>query len=176
MKWFTSDQHFGHKNVIQYESRPFQDVGEMNEKIIENWNSVVQPNDEVHVLGDMAFHKACMLKDIVPRLKGKIHLILGNHDSIKSEERNFFESIKMYDLFRYNKQKFVLFHYPIHSWDGMLRGSIHLHGHVHKGGIENMEHEYKRLNVGVGFHDYKPISIDSVIEHFKSWKFPDQKR
>lgn len=53
--FFTSDHHFGHKLIIDFESRPFNDVEQMNEVMIESWNSVVNPDDKVFHLGDFSF-------------------------------------------------------------------------------------------------------------------------
>lgn len=43
-KWFTSDTHFSHANIIRYTGRPFQSVNEMDERLIENWNALITLN------------------------------------------------------------------------------------------------------------------------------------
>jgi calcineurin-like phosphoesterase family protein len=53
--YFTADLHLDHANIIRYCNRPFQDVQEMNECLIKNWNSCIQPNDQVYILGDLVF-------------------------------------------------------------------------------------------------------------------------
>lgn len=83
--WFTADQHFNHKNIIKYSKRPFKSVEEMNEGLIEKYNSVVNAEDDVYFLGDLGFFNNIDttkydLKPIVSRLKGRKFLILGNHD------------------------------------------------------------------------------------------------
>lgn len=77
--WLTSDTHFWHANVIKYCNRPFADANEMNEKLILNWNEVVQPGDRVIHLGDFSL-AARAVETVVPRLNGNIELIMGNHD------------------------------------------------------------------------------------------------
>src|ERR1017187_8378616 len=52
--WFTADQHFGHKRIIELSGRPFGSVEEMNEAVVDRWNAVVAPDDLVWVLGDFA--------------------------------------------------------------------------------------------------------------------------
>lgn len=37
-KFYTSDLHIGHKNIIGFDHRPFSSLDEMTEKIIANWN------------------------------------------------------------------------------------------------------------------------------------------
>lgn len=50
--FFTSDTHFGHANIIRFCKRPFENVEEMNEALIENWNKVVSDDDTVFHLGE----------------------------------------------------------------------------------------------------------------------------
>jgi len=80
---FTSDTHFRHRNVIKYCNRPWDNTAEMDEAIIEQWNSQVGPDDEVYHLGDVGIGKGMALKeDLIKRLNGKKHLVLGNHDAM----------------------------------------------------------------------------------------------
>ena len=78
--WFTSDLHFGHANIIEYSGRPFADVDEMNEALIERWNDAVQPDDLVWVLGDVAMGRIGETLPLVSRLAGRKQLVAGNHD------------------------------------------------------------------------------------------------
>ena len=71
--WVMSDTHFGHKNVITSDSRPFEDVAEMDEALIENWNSVVKPGDTIYHLGDFAFYSEDKVCGILERLNYRIH-------------------------------------------------------------------------------------------------------
>ena len=75
--FFTSDTHFGHKNLLKIgKGRPFDTIEEHDEALIENWNKVVKPNDLVYHLGDVAMATdANRLREIFKRLKGNIHLI-----------------------------------------------------------------------------------------------------
>ena len=79
-KWFTSDLHFGHRNVIPYCNRPFKDVEEMHKGLIEIWNNTVQEGDLVYVLGDFSLNKKYS-REILPLLKGNKILVPGNHDA-----------------------------------------------------------------------------------------------
>lgn len=78
--FFTSDLHFGHKNIIKFCNRPWDTTEEMDEALIANWNSVVGDNDIVFDLGDFAFATNRRWKDILERLNGRHYLILGNHE------------------------------------------------------------------------------------------------
>ena len=78
--YVTSDTHFNHKNIIKYCNRPFNDVYEMNETLINNWNSVVTPEDIIYHLGDFGFGTKEELQEIFDRLNGYKYLIMGNHD------------------------------------------------------------------------------------------------
>ena len=45
--FFFSDTHFGDHRVLNLYPRPFGSVGEMDAAMIERWNAVVGPEDEV---------------------------------------------------------------------------------------------------------------------------------
>ena len=174
MKFYTSDLHLGHKNVLKFDNRPFKDLNEMHEAIIENWNSVITENDDVYILGDFAWHKEIGLETI-KQLKGGKHLILGNHDRIDSEIKKEFLSIKSYDIVKDGDFKVVLSHFPLAHWVGERYGGVHLYGHVHTGEDFELLKEYKakilklgRLyrsyNVGCMLHNYTPKTLEQIME------------
>ena len=88
--FFTSDTHFNHTNIIQYCQRPFKSTDEMNEAMIDNWNSIVGEDDTVFHLGDFCLGGAAEWNKILNRLNGRIYLILGNHD-LKNIRQGFIE-------------------------------------------------------------------------------------
>ena len=88
--FFTSDTHFNHTNIIQYCQRPFKSTDEMNEAMIDNWNSVVGEDDTMFHLGDFCLGGAEEWNKILNRLNGRIYLILGNHD-LKNIRHGFIE-------------------------------------------------------------------------------------
>lgn len=133
--WFTSDTHFGHARILEYcsDSRPFASVQDMDATIIENWNSQVGEDDVVYHLGDFAFMPAERVVRLMSRLNGRIHLVLGNHDQVMRDpeiQRKLAWSGDYLEA-SIHGQRVVMFHYPIHEWNGMHRGSYHLFGHVH---------------------------------------------
>jgi calcineurin-like phosphoesterase family protein len=138
MIYFTADTHFNHSNVINLCGRPFDSIEQMNAVLIENWNSCVTGQDEIYILGDFIFRKnGEKANEIIRKLNGKKYLIRGNHDRFidsSTFDRSGLEWIRDYHVLEYNKQRFVLFHYPIYEWDGYFRDSIHLYGHIHHGG------------------------------------------
>lgn len=176
MIYFISDTHFGHKGSLNWpngHARNFKDVEEMNQYIIDKWNSIVTDEDEVYFLGDFAY-KCNMNKalSIFYQLNGKKHLIRGNHDKKLADKFNNHEWESISDIKRidYTKdngcnQMIILCHYPIHSWDGKFRGSIHLHGHTH---LDIPDIEGKIMNVSCEAIDYTPISIVDIIKRFEN--------
>ena len=73
--FFTADTHFGHKNVIRYCNRPFASATEMDERLIENWNKIVGPDDLIYHLGDFTLLGEDLAAGYFQRLNGKIHII-----------------------------------------------------------------------------------------------------
>ena len=80
MIYITADQHFGHANIIKLCSRPFSDVQEMDEALIVNWNRCVTNVDTIYIIGDLFFMNSVSAEEYLKRLKGRKHLILGNHN------------------------------------------------------------------------------------------------
>lgn len=169
-RWFTSDQHYCHANIIKFCNRPFGNVWEMNEALIENHNAVVKPDDHIYMLGDFCFrgNKGKAI-EILKRLNGKKFLIRGNHDQVacKEEVAPYFEWIKDYyelsvpDISAPRKeQKIVLMHYAMRVWNKSHWGTYHLYGHSH-GSLPD-DPTSRSFDVGVDCHDYRPICYDEV--------------
>ena len=171
MIYFTSDLHFRHANIIPICGRPFESIREMDETLIKNWNNIVKPEDEVYILGDFTMSKDPKVVDeILEQLNGKKYLIIGNHDQFtKRYTGNSFEFIAPYYELRHEGQLFCLCHYPIAEWNGYYRGAYNLHGHQHNHkeyNDGNIEIGLKRYDVGVDANDFKPISINQIVNRF----------
>lgn len=136
----------------------------MDEHLIKSWNSVVSPNDTIYCLGDFSFHRDVNeMRNFFRRLNGKERiLILGNHDHQNVRQLDWTE-VTNYKLLKYNKQKFILFHYPIKEgqWDAAHHGSILIHSHVH-GKPQYGNKKVRAIDVGVDSIGPVPISIDEV--------------
>lgn len=175
MIYFTSDLHFEHENIIRLCSRPFRDATEMNNILIYNWNNVVRDNDIVYILGDITMNKDPEIaRKYLERMTGKKTLIQGNHDyfvkNYRAHNFDFFEEVTFYKEINYNKQRFVLMHYPLLDWNHMYRGSYMLHGHMHNKEIYNYNNKIsgiKRYDVGVDANNFTPVSIDKIMGYFK---------
>lgn len=176
MKWFASDFHFTHENIIKYNNRPFQDKYHMDEVLIDNINSLVKENDELYSLGDFALCNKQQTNEILSKIKCKnIYFILGNHDGYIRDISNITVNvkwIKQYYELKYNNHTFILFHYPILVWNKKHHGAIHLYGHCHSEEKEHqIPHEYMKnaFNMNCELWDFKPVDIDTII----SWHDPE---
>lgn len=173
MIYFTSDPHFGHKNIIEYCQRPFKDVEDMDRILISMFNQAT-PDDIVYCLGDFAFARAKRKRDIFAEFQaGELHLIRGNHDNsdtCKMPWDSVSDYLEIRPRVEYQNDggeimsypvHIIMSHYPFLSWNGMAHGSIHLHGHCHgtlmdKGGL--------RMDVGVDPQGFKLVSLKDVID------------
>jgi len=140
----------------------------MNATLIANWNGVVQTNDTVYHLGDFAFtygggQKAVRaIEELLDQLNGRVVLIIGNHDKRNIVKRvKKFESVHEELILRHNKQKVVLNHYWMGTWEGRRQGSWHLFGHSHG---RTVRKNALAFDVGVDVWDYRPISFAQVKE------------
>lgn len=168
MIYFISDTHFGHKNIIEYTSRPYLNVHEMNVALTENWNSVVTANDTIYHLGDFAFKSKAKIKDLLRKLNGNIIFIRGNHDHRELTSACNELDIPIYDYLKIKIeddeigiQKLILFHYPMITWDEKERGSWQLFGHCHNSLPRERLHP-SQMDVGVENINYTPILYEEV--------------
>jgi calcineurin-like phosphoesterase family protein len=162
MIFFTADLHISHFNIIKYCKRPFKTVEEMNEKLIQNWNSIISKNDTVFHLGDFVF-KNSNYKIYEKVLNGKIIHIKGNHDNFKTIE---FASIQLedYNIFLTHEHPNTLYAIPDFC-DLVLCGHIH---EVWKYKVLKHPAELNRkvliINVGVDVWNYKPVNSNEIKE------------
>ena len=173
MIYFTADTHFNHEAVIRYSNRPFSDLEEMHERLIESWNELVKPGDTIYHLGDFALSwgkKSDELIDaVLSRLNGQKWLITGNHDREEVVNNRQWVKVLPYHELKVDrggehKQRIVLSHYSMRSWNQSHRGSWMLHGHSH-GNLSDIGG--KSCDVGVDSWNYRPVSID-VMECYMS--------
>lgn len=174
--WFTSDLHFGHRNVIRFCDRPFIDEKDMGLKLIENWNEQVGENDIVFVLGDTFwFNDSRSIKKVLDKLNGKtIYMIPGNHDDFEHYHRVDTERIKLLpDIvvmwlqeFNSNKKHEIwMSHYPMMTWPHRDTGAYQLFGHIHSknGGRpgnfdQHLPLHWNQCDVGCDKWNYKPVN------------------
>ena len=127
---FTSDHHFGHGSARTFYRRPFASAAEMDQEMIDRWNSVVSPGDEVWHLGDFAVRQSMeRVTYLLATLHGRKHLIVGNNDDAVVTGCTGWQGVRSYAELTINGNKLVLCHYPFRTWRHMGKGSINLHGH-----------------------------------------------
>ncbi len=161
--FFSSDQHFGHINVIAHCNRPFKNVEEMDETMIKNWNDKVGKRDTVYVVGDFTFRSGKHVQEYVDQLNGKILLVAGNHDERNKQITKVFGQCPKLLRIKHYKQRIVLCHYNLKNWQGKLRDimpSYHLYGHGHCYHAENIYD--LSLDIGVDGNGFSPYSFEEI--------------
>lgn len=188
--WFTSDTHYNHANICKGTTqwdregdnhfRDFETLDKMNTVLVNNINALVDEDDILFHLGDWSFGGFDSIAKFREQIVCKnIHLILGNHDHHIGNNRDgvaeLFSSVHQYLNLsikwpngngRHEGANFVLMHYPIASWDGLGRGTYHLHGHVHLP-AERRVGRGKVMDVGVDGNNLFPISLEKVLKILK---------
>lgn len=168
--FLTSDNHFSHVRITQFlnsdgtKLRPFDNIEEMDELMVKNWNAVVSPKDKVYNLGDLVINRRAL--PILSRLNGEKILIRGNHDIFRLDEYTpYFKDVRG----THKLGNAILSHIPIHpdSIPGYAIGNIH--GHLHSGRVRfrNSEIDTRYYCVSVEHTNYTPISLDVVLNNMK---------
>lgn len=171
MNLYISDLHFGHKNVITFDHRPFQDCDEMDHVLIQLWNARVQPDDHVYIIGDFCNRNEKPEEWYLRQLAGHKHLIIGNHDGklLKNERAmTYFASVEKMMHVSDNGRQLCLCHFPLAEWNGFYKGHWHVYGHIHNHKNETWEFMRTRvhaLNAGCMINNYAPASLDDLIRN-----------
>lgn len=190
--YFTSDLHFGHRNVIRFCSRPFENEKDMESGLIANWNTTVGPKDIIFSLGDFSwFTGRHQVKKLVEQLQGEKYFIPGNHCKEGMYElvndSQFHECSDIVHLFvrgtegdpRFAEAKvfeLVLCHYPLACWSHSDHPNCYqFFGHIHSQadtaltefGLELPIKTGKQMDVGTDRWDYKPIEMFDAIRAAK---------
>lgn len=164
MKTFViADTHFNHANIIKYCNRPFADTYEMEETLVENWNSIVKPEDEVYVLGDFALGDRSDVGRILSRLNGTKYLALGNHDN--ATKATYLKAGFKEVFYKKRIGRVDMRHHPLNQ-DELMQGFIfYLYGHVHdKPGFDETPNS---KCVSVERINYTPYDITELLEKWK---------
>ncbi len=178
MIWFTSDWHIGHKNIIEYCSRPFRNVEEMTEGLVARHNAVVRDDDDVYHVGDVALNDK-HIAPLLARLNGRKHLVPGNHDRCHPCHKGWARDRRRYLSWGFVEVEamlrlgeFDVCHLPYSAdraermryaeWRPVDEGRWLLHGHVHSPQWERVRE--RQIDVGVDAWDYTPVSIDRLCE------------
>jgi len=173
--FLTSDLHLCHDREFLFKPRGFDSIDDMNNAIVNNWNTTVNTDDEVYILGDIMLNDNEKAMELLKTLNGRIHIILGNHDTDNRVQLyNTLPQvidIKWADMLNYNKFHFFLSHFP--SLTGSLEHeylrqmTLNLFGHTHSKNrfYNDMPYMY---NVAMDAHGCTPVHIDQIIEEMKS--------
>lgn len=160
MIYFTSDTHFGDHRVLRIDRRPFVDMTEHDATLIQYWNAVVGPEDDIWHLGDLMSSRASSADQLLSMLNGRKHLIIGNNDSSEIVNAPGWSSTQHYAELTIDGKLLILCHYPFRTWNKAGKGSINLHGHSH-GRLKPLPRQY---DVGVDAQALRPATLAEIIE------------
>lgn len=170
--FITSDSHFHHRNILDFEPRPFANVEEMEEGMIAAWNAAVKKTDTVYHLGDFSFGNAAQWENVLNRLHGKITIIKGNHDKSKILSRMKRDGMiedyhPLGTVIKSDGLIINLCHYPMQI--GIRPRIFSVHGHLHSHESAFLNH----VNIGVDSVFAKslgkpfgtPIALEELVSH-----------
>lgn len=180
--WLISDTHLSHQNVLKFtdsntgeliRGNRFANIDEMDECILENWNSVVKQGDIVYHLGDVTFDHERFTK-MWPKFNGRKRLIVGNHDNVPFLSSGaFFQKVQMWRMFP--EFGLLLTHVPVHT-SNLLRHVdrtkvytdgcetlVNIHGHTHTNGSPDGPY----ISICVELRDYTPVNIEDLQKEAK---------
>lgn len=165
--FITSDTHFGHNGMVNFlrddssKLRPWTTTEEMDEYMVQAWNSKVGPKDTVIHLGDVVINRKSL--PTVGRLNGTKILVKGNHDVFRpSEYLTYFKDILAYKIF----DVFILSHIPVHPQQ-LHRFKANVHGHLHDKWVvtDTGSADHRYVCASVERTEWAPIAVEEVKEY-----------
>lgn len=168
--FLTSDLHFGHDREFIWKVRRYDSIQEMNEDYVCKWNATISDEDDVYILGDLMLGSVENI-GYLERLNGKIHIVLGNHDTATRENMyrelpNVVEVAEVGIRLKYKKYHFVLTHYPMLTGnlerESLKQMSCNFYGHTHQRTNFYEDRPYM-YHVGVDSHNGYPVDIETAI-------------
>lgn len=173
MNYYVSDLHLGHENIIKLTNRPFENIEQMNEILIKKWNKKVSNDDDVYIIGDLFFKSSTDVEEMLKRLNGIKHLIIGNHDKTWIENvdlKKYFKTITEFITINDGLRDITLCHYPLVSFEGRF----HIHGHIHNNTKdifwETLKKMDKVLNASVEINNFEPVTFDQLLINNRAFK------
>jgi calcineurin-like phosphoesterase family protein len=156
--FFSADWHNLHYNILRFCNRPFKNVIEQEQCLLENHNSIVKPKDIVYCIGDIAMTKEGAISAL-SKMNGIKIFILGNHDfKFENIIKQYCREVHNLCDIRIEQQKITLCHYAMRVWNCSHHGAWCVHGHSH-GTLPSLGKSY---DVGVDSNNFKPVSFEEL--------------
>jgi calcineurin-like phosphoesterase family protein len=184
-RWYISDHHLAHYNILEYGKRPFANLQEMHEALLTYHNEIVKPNDHCSFLGDVTLWRGGVYQkqrftEEIKKYNGHLRLYLGNHDHWNADFYRLAGFEKVYATWRC-EEGFISSHFPLHP-RSLSTATANVHGHIH----QNPDYEpvifeeWKRengsviprkvvpyINVSVEAVNYRPVHMDAILARIK---------
>ena len=172
--FFTSDEHYGHRKMLELAKRPFANEQDHIQESIRLHNETVPKGARVYHLGDMFWRTMCLKDalDIIYSLNGQHYFIWGNHDELIENNKALRDSfVWCKDIAQVYHQKvdpaIVVCHYAMRVWRNSHHGAYQLYGHTH-GQLPDQDN--LSLDVGQDVWGFRPVSIEEIIEKMEKKK------
>lgn len=169
--FFTADLHLYHNNMIEYASRPFKDLNAMHSHITKAFNSILTVDSDLYIVGDVTLLSSEFggrIKKALAAINGRKHLVIGNHDTWKV--RNYLEAgittVHSAGSFKHEGIRFFMMHDPAEYLCVENGTNVLLCGHIHTL-FKHLFPEKRIINVGVDVWEYKPVSIEQIMQIVK---------
>lgn len=187
-KWFWSDTHLNHENILKFtdsneqlvRGKKFKTIKEHDECLLDNWNSCVKPGDKGYWLGDVGVGvpEQAAFRELLWKFNGDLAMYLGNHDHIHQPAYGRFRYIELWSGGRFKPHNFICSHIPLRQ-DTMRDGEYNVHGHLHhnlvryqvklsmRQDVAKWQPDEHYINVCVEHTDYRPVELDEIIGRIK---------